>query len=222
MIKINFKLAAEKALRKLYKPIDAIRTSESQRSYKTDAKTNNITMNLNTKYVEKLKNENTLADIYTDRFEESDYGFILDFNDDFLLIEKFDDDCNYDGLTIFLRHHITRIRWSGNDIESAAKLIDLTKRERNKINIDLTSTQTVLESVNQLYNHLTVHIQDIDNSVCFIGQIHEMDENSIVINEFGTKSSLDRKFILLSLDDITRIDVNGKYENNLKKLFNEK
>ncbi|WP_262151455.1 hypothetical protein [Chryseobacterium foetidum] len=49
-----------------------------------------------------------------------------------------------------------------------------------------------------------------------------MDENSIVINEFGTKSSLDRKFILLSLDDITRIDMNGKYENNLNKLFNEK
>lgn len=179
-------------------------------------------MDLNTKYLEKLKCENTLADIYTDSYDESDYGFIIDYNDDFLLIEKFDDECHYDGLTIFLRRNVTRIRWSGNDIESVAKLIDSTKRQTDRINIDLASTKTILQTVNKLYNHLTVHIQDIDKSVCFIGQIHEMDENSIVIHEFGTKSSLDRKFILLSLDDITRIDVNGKYENNLQKLFNEK
>lgn len=179
-------------------------------------------MDLHTKYLQKLKDENILADIYTDNYDESDYGFIIDFNDDFLLIEKFDDECNYDGLTIFLRHNITRIRWSGNDIESAAKLIDSTRRQKTKINIDLTTTQTILENINNLYNHLTVHIQDIDKSVCFIGQIHEMAENSIVIHEFGTKSSLDRKFILLSIDDITRIDMNGQYENNLIKLFNEK
>jgi len=178
-------------------------------------------MNLNTKYLEKLKNENTLADIYTDIYDESDYGFVIDFNDDFLLIEKFDNECNYDGLTIFFRHDITRIRWSGNEIESVAKLIDSTKRQKDKVNIDLKSIKTILESVHQLYNHLTVHIQDIDKSICFIGQIHEMDEHSIVIHEFGTKSSLDRKFILLSIDAITRIDVNGQYENNLKRLFNE-
>lgn len=179
-------------------------------------------MDLNTKYLHKLKNENILADIYTDNYDESDYGFVVDFNENFLLIEKFDGECNYDGLTIFFRHNITRIRWSGNDIESVAKLIDLTKRLKDKVVIDLTSITTILKSVNQLYNHLTVHIQDIAKSVCFIGQIHEMDETSIVLHEFGTKSSLDRKFILLSMEDITRIDVNGQYENNLIKLFNVK
>lgn len=176
-------------------------------------------MDLKTKYLEKLKNEQILADFYTDSYSETTYGFVLNFNEDFLLVEKFDDECNYDGLTIFLLHNVTRIRWAGNEIESIAKLIDLTKRQPNQINIDLTSTKTILESVNKLYNQVTVHIQDIDDSVCFIGQIHEIDNESVVINEFGTKSSLDRKFILLSLDDITRIDANGQYENNLKKLF---
>src|SRR5690554_6015387 len=106
-------------------------------------------MDLNKKYLEKLKNENTLSDIYTNNYYESDYGFVIDFNDDFLLIEKFDDECNYDGLTIFLRHNISRIRWSGNDIESVAKLIDISKRQADKINIDLTSIQTILQSVNK-------------------------------------------------------------------------
>jgi hypothetical protein len=180
-----------------------------------------MAMELKTKYLEKLKNEQILADFYTDNYDESDYGFIVNFNDDYLLIEKFDDECNYDGLTIFFRHNITRIRWSGNDIESVSKLIDNSRRQKDKLNIDLTSTQTILQCLNKTFNHLTVHIQDIDKAVCFIGQIHEMDDNSIVIHEFGTKSSLDRKFILLGLDDITRIDAGGQYENNLKRLFNQ-
>lgn len=176
-------------------------------------------MDLKTKYLEKLKSEQILADFYTDNYSETTYGFVLNFNEDFLLIEKFDSECNYDGLTIFLRQNITRIRWAGNDIESVAKLIDLTKRQTSQINIELTSIKTILETVNQLYNHVTVHIQDIDDSICFIGQIHEIDEESVVINEFGTKSSLDRKFIILSLEDITKIDANGQYESNLKKMF---
>ena len=168
----------------------------------------------------KLKKEQVLADFYTDNYNESDYGFVIDFNDHFLLIEKFDDECNYDGLSIFLRNNITRIRWSGNDIDSVFKLIDTSKRQTDKMNIDLSSLESILQSMNKYFNHLTVHIQDIDTGICFIGQIHEMDSNAIVIHEFGSKTSLDRKFILLSLEDITRIDAGGQYENNLKRLFN--
>jgi hypothetical protein len=58
-------------------------------------------MNLRKKYLDKLRNEQILANFYTDNYAESDYGFVVDYNDDFLLIEKFDDECNYDGFTIF-------------------------------------------------------------------------------------------------------------------------
>jgi hypothetical protein len=77
-------------------------------------------MDLKTKYLSLLKEEQHLADFYTDNYNESDYGFLIDFNDDFLVIEKFDDACNYDGISIFLQHNITRIRWSGNDINKKA------------------------------------------------------------------------------------------------------
>lgn len=179
-------------------------------------------MDIKTNYLDKLKSDQTLVDIYTDNYVESDLGFILDFNDDFLLLETFDDDCNYDGLSIFFRHNITRIRWGGNEISSNARLIDSTKRLTSKPSIDLTSIESIIRSSHKVYGHITIHIQDIDKDVCFIGQVHEMDDASIVIHEFGTKLSLDRKFILLSLDDITKIDVGGQYERKLEKLFLEK
>lgn len=176
-------------------------------------------MNLQTKYLNKLKRENTLADFYTDRFEESDFGFVIGFNDEFLVIEKYDDKHNYDGISVLFRSNITRIRWEGNELDCTTRLIDKSKRLVDKVRIDLTSINTILESIFKFYNHITVHIQDIDNTVCFIGQIKEIDQSNIVIHEFGTKTSLDRKFILLSINDITRIDAGGQYENGLQKLF---
>lgn len=176
-------------------------------------------MGLKAKYLEKFKNENILVDFYTDNYEESDFGFVIDFNDDYLLIESFDSDCKYDGIITFLRQDVTRIRWFGNEIESVHKVIDLSKRQKEKIDIDLTSIRSILESVQALYNHITVYIQDVDKDVCFIGQIHEIDDETVVIHEFGSKISLDRKFIILSLNDITKISANGHYENILMQLF---
>lgn len=169
----------------------------------------------------KLKNENILADIYIDTYDETHCGFVLDFNDDFLLIEKYhDSDFVFDGITIVFRQNISRIRWSGNELTIVAKFIDPTKRQPLKIQIDLASPQTILRDVYDAYGYVTVFIQELDREVSFIGQIHEMDDKNLVIHEYGTKMSLDRKFILLSLEDITRIDAGDRYEENLKKIFN--
>lgn len=178
-------------------------------------------MSLRDKQLKKLKSERTLVDIYTDAYKESDYAFIADFNDDFLLAEVFDSDSRSEGISIFRNRNVSRIRWGGNDLESTYMLMDNQLKKRKDFVIDLSSVESILKDVNSLFGYITVHIQNIDDSICFIGQIHEMDEEYVVIHEFGTKLSLDRKFIMIGLDDITKIDAGGEYENNLKKLFSE-
>lgn len=176
-------------------------------------------MDLQIKYIEKLKSEQILVDVYTDKYDESFCGYIVAYTTDFIVLEKYGDDCNYDGLSILLIRNISRIRWGGNELESSAYLIDASKRHNGSFNIDLSSMHAVLQSVEKLYNHLSVYIQDIDSSFCIIGQIHEMDDTSVVLKEYGTKSSLDRKYILLLLEDITRIDANSQYEKSLMRLY---
>jgi hypothetical protein len=97
-------------------------------------------MGLKTFFLNKLKTEQTFALFYSDYFDESDYGFVTDFNDTYLLIEKFDDKFHYDGLSVLLRKNISRIRWSGNDVESVSKLIDNSKMQADSIHINLAST----------------------------------------------------------------------------------
>lgn len=176
-------------------------------------------MNTETKYLNELKSAKELVDIYTDRYDESLYGFVIDFNEDYLILESIDDDNNPDGVTIFNRENITRIRWGGNEIESTQKLIDQSKRLKDIKKIDLTSIQSILTSVQSVFGYVNVSIEDIDSSVCFIGEIEDMDDENLVIHEYGTKISLDRKRILLNVNDITKVEGGGNYEEGIKKII---
>lgn len=176
-------------------------------------------MSIQTKYLDKLKHDQTFVHIIVDKYEESHYGFIIDFNNELLSIERFNSDFNYDGLVIIKRDSISKVRWGGNDVISTSILIDESKRSKNLHHIDITSIATALSSMYDSFGHITVFMQDIDVSQFYVGQIHEMDSESIVINEFGTKGTLDRKFILINIEEITRVDAGGQYENNLTRLF---
>lgn len=176
-------------------------------------------MNTETKYLEKLKSAKDLVDVYTDRYDESLYGFIIDFNEDYMILESIDDDNNPDGVTIFNRQNITRIRWGGNEIQSTQKLIDQSKRLKDIKKVDLTSIQSIVKSVQSIFGYVNVFIEDIDSSVCFIGEIEDMDDENLVIHEYRTKISLDRKRILLNIDDITKVEGGGNYEEGIKKII---
>ncbi|MBI3259013.1 MAG: hypothetical protein HYZ54_06025 [Ignavibacteriae bacterium] len=176
-------------------------------------------MTIQTKYLDKLKHDQTFVHIIIDKYEESHYGFIIDFNNELLSIERFNSDFNYDGFVVVKRESISKIRWGGNDIISTSILIDESKRSKNLHNVDITSIATALRSMHDSFGHITVFMQDIDINQFYVGQIHEMDNETLVINEFGTKGTLDRNFSLLDVEEITRVDAGGQYENNLTRLF---
>ena len=179
-------------------------------------------MEVQTKYLEKLKSEKIFADIYTDNYEESKYGFIFDFNEDFLLLEQFTDIGDSNGIAILKRENITRIKWAGNDIETASNFALMEKRNENIGKLKIDNIQSILKSVQVVFGYVTLYIQDIDSEMCIIGEIVEIDENAIVVKEYGTYASLDRKMSMLSIHEITKIECDSKYERNLHELFNKK
>tara|TARA_B110000114_G_C14829436_1_gene292029 strand:- start:52 stop:594 length:543 start_codon:yes stop_codon:yes gene_type:complete len=179
-------------------------------------------MNIQAKYLENLKDKKIFVDIYTDNFNESIYGFIFNFNNDFILLEKFTDTGQVDGIIILKRENISRIKWEGNDIETTAKFALKEKRNENIGKLKIDNIQNVLESVQNVFGCITLYIQHIDNEMCIIGEIEEMDEDTIVIKEYGTYTSLDRKMLMFSIDEITKIESGGKYEKNLSELFKKK
>ncbi len=173
-------------------------------------------MTVSEKILEKLVNEQILVDVFSDYFDLSMFGFIRKFNRDLIVFEHYNDDAIYNGIIIFRRQDITRLRWDNNEINSMASLIKREDTSVEKINID-TIVDTI-KSVNKIYGYVSLQIQDINPDWTIIGEVQFIDDDTLVLHEYGTPSSLDRAMLMLSIQEITRIDVDGTYENNLMKI----
>ncbi|WP_295122446.1 hypothetical protein [uncultured Chitinophaga sp.] len=179
-------------------------------------------MSVESKYLGKLKHYQTFVDVSIDRYDDFDFGFIVDYNDEFLLLERFDSEGLYDGFSLLMRDRISRIRWGGNEITSVSKLIDPSQREDGDNPVEIAPLEDMLRMFNERFGSVTIHVQDVKDDICFIGEIHELDNETLVLYEFGTKVSLDRRYIMLSLDDITRVDANSQYIKTLERIFVKK
>jgi hypothetical protein len=175
-------------------------------------------MDIANKTLKSLQSDDVLVDILTDHYDESLFGFIRDFNEDFLLLEFYNDDGLYDGIIILRHQDITRLRWGRNDTESILKLISRHNLSDKLESINISSIGDIIKSVDKAFKHINIKIQDINDDWSIIGQVEEMDGDTLILKEFGTMSSLDRGMLMLSISDITRIDAGGIYENNLLKI----
>ncbi len=178
-------------------------------------------MDIKETYLRKFKQEKTFIDLYIDSRERSYYGFIADFNDEFLVLKMFNHVSQYDGIVIIKRDEVLRFHWGGNDIENTFKLIYKKDYDLEVPHIILESMETILRSIVKNYQYFSVRLQSLDDDF-FIGEIEELDHNTLILNAIGTKISLDRKFVMIDLDQISFIEAGGVYENNLKILFEKK
>ena len=175
-------------------------------------------MKIADKKLEALKTEEIYVDIYTDHYDESSFGFVRIFNDNFLLLEHYNEDGFYNGIIIFRRQDITRIRWDNNEVKSHLKTITRQEKIKELADINLDSIESILKSVDKTFGYVSLQIQDINSGLTIIGQIEEMDTETIIIKEFGTMSTIDRSMLMFSIADITRVGAGGLYEKNLMKI----
>lgn len=175
-------------------------------------------MNTADKTLETLQTKGIFVDIFTDHYDESFFGFVRVFNDRFLLLEHYNNDGFYNGIIVFRRQDITRIRCDNNEIKSASKIITRREQIKELADIRIDSIESIIKSVDKAFGYVSLQIQDINSDWTIIGQVQEMDTDTIVIKEFGTMSTLDRGMLMLSIADITRVDAGGLYENNLMKI----
>jgi hypothetical protein len=179
-------------------------------------------MRVESKILKQFQSEDIFVNIRIDSFDESFYGFIRIFNDNFLLLEVYDSNGFYDGIIIFRNEDISRVQWDNNNVNSIFKTLNKKEQDKRVSDINIDSIENILQSVNKAYKYVTIFMQELDSEICIIGEIVEMDDQSVVLKEFGTKSTLDRGMTLLSLKDITRVEAGGIYENNLLKVHKEK
>lgn len=172
-----------------------------------------------TRALQLLKQRQDHVDLYRDHVcSESLSGVVTDYSDDFVYLSLFADSGFPNGVAVCRRDDITRLRWDGNERRSIAELVAAAGSRPTAPPLVLDSIHSILHSVAAAFGYVNVLTERMDDSVTFIGEIVEMDEDSLVLNTFGTFSSRDRSRLILNISDITRVDADAAYEKSVAYL----
>ncbi len=166
-----------------------------------------------------LKISQEIVEVWRSRLtNESLTGVVSDFSREFLYLSLYSEGGTANGIAIVFRRDITRMRWAGNERASIAVLVAASGAKPTRPPVVLDSIQTVLRSVSDSFGYVNVLTEQIDDSITFIGEIVELDMYGLLLEAFGTFSSRDRSKLLLSCDDITRVDADATYERSVSYL----
>ena len=78
--------------------------------------------------------------------------------------------------------------------------------------MEITSAMSGFED---RFGHVSLHVERPGQQMCFIGQVIELDDDFIRMNQYGTLKRMDRSELLIRVDEITRVEAGGKYERKL-------
>jgi hypothetical protein len=92
------------------------------------------------------------------------------------------------------------------------KIADPKKIDLNRF----ASLWDAIVDLNGKYVSLSLHIERIDPDICLIGKVIDF---FVLLDEFGTLRTQDKRKLLLTRAEITRVDVDGPYERDIAALM---
>lgn len=179
-------------------------------------------MSLFYKQLDTLKSSGELVQFYRDVQNSSDdlTGVLLDFNEDWVLIDCVSTSDGSDGgISVIQMQEITQTRWGSKVLKNLKFLMDelgVSKKDRL---VDITSIETILNSVQELFGYVNIHFDDISDDKCYIGKVVEIDSvgdggsGCLLLEEYPPFYSNDICHSLFRLAEITRVDAGASYEH---------
>jgi hypothetical protein len=153
---------------------------------------------------------------------ESDviFGIMFQESDNFLCLKRFDEHGEYDGISVIRKDDVSYIGLGGNQRTATEKLVTDQQNRNSEVSFDLTSLHSVIEGISLKFGYLAIYEEDYSEDF-YLGEVLEIDDEFLVLHEYGTRKSLDRSKILVRLDSITRIEADGKYEKSILRTFSD-
>ena len=145
-------------------------------------------------------------------------GYIVDYSTEFVLLQEVDDFL-IDGYLIFPLKSIAELRFNNKDryYDKMLRGEKLTEEVGVKYKIDLTSWQTIFQSLKDLGLNVIIKNEDPINDSFDIGPITEVDSTSVSIQYFNSMGFLDKEPTKISWNLITIINFDDRYTNTMSK-----
>ena len=143
-------------------------------------------------------------------------GFVVDLDEDWVVLNLVYD-VSLNGWSVVRMDTLREIERQGSDT-FIARALDWYSEEPMPLEVDLESTADLLRSAAARFPVLTLYTEVVDHTVCVIGRPQRITAKKVDVLELSSEAVWSGKHRTLRLDDITRVDVGGRYETVLHHL----
>lgn len=168
--------------------------------------------------LEKAKSRNNLVRIFREELDGVDSwydGFVLDANEEMVLLQLVDDSIRLNGYQILFLEDISDFVHPSPFNDFQKKVLELRGEEIEYPNIRLTELGELLLEITEEFGLVTLHREELEDDSCEIGRILKVDDVSFELEEIGSDARWFDETYEYDLYDITRIEFGGAYEEAL-------
>jgi hypothetical protein len=162
--------------------------------------------------------DGSLVRLYRDDLESVGVvGYVLGVGPEFFLLALVGDDIRFNGFEALRVRDVTEVEAPHPYAAFVEKALEL-KGERKPAapDIDLASTAALIESAGKAFPIITVSREFADPEVCQVGMPVQVQGGSVSLMEIGPDAVWYDDVEWYPLDEITRLDFGGGYEEALR------
>lgn len=142
-------------------------------------------------------------------------GYVLGMGPGFVLVSVVNDRIWLDGFECFRRPDIIAIEDERNSAFIEAALVQRGETNPETSAISLASIEDLLETAGRAFRLVTIHCEEVDPEVCYIGNILEIANGNLLMREITPAAEWDAELQRHSTADITRVAFGADYEEAL-------
>ncbi len=150
------------------------------------------------------------------RFESSwIQGYVVDIGPKWFLFNLVTDRIHFDGFECFRLEDIQRVRPA-----PYAKFVETALQKRNEERpprpaVNLEDIDRLLLTAGRAFPLVAVHLEEVKRGACWIGKVQSIKRPNLLLLEINPDATWDEEPREHSIDDITRVNFGGEYENAL-------
>ncbi|MGP0020678.1 MAG: hypothetical protein ACLPHP_19070 [Candidatus Sulfotelmatobacter sp.] len=150
------------------------------------------------------------------RFEDSKVrGYVVDVGPKFFLLALVSDRIRFDGFECFRISDVLDVTQDPYAAFAESALKKRGQRKPTKPRVSLASIETILLSAARAFPLVTIHREQVEPHVCWIGRVLDVNRGHVSLLEIGPDATWEDKPDEYPLGQITRVNFGGDYEDAL-------
>ena len=153
---------------------------------------------------------------FSRRFESSKIrGYVLDVGPQFFLLALVSDRIWFDGFECFRVNDGKDLRPDPFAPFAEAALKKRGERRLKKPRVNVANIEDLLLSAGKAFPLVTIHREQVDPDVCWIGRVQGVNRGGVSLLEIGPDAVWEDTPEEYRIREITRVNFGGDYENAL-------